>query len=177
SVLNARPTATLITPPYTQTHFELVSSAGIPPTCTVGDPGTHDVTGAGVQVPGVSTPSAAAVWLAVTGLARLLHSPNGVMLTIGALSPMLAIGAFSSMVLFFGRTISVDGARPNEHVSVAPFTTGSATASTVARRCRREEVSPPLLNATLKLGAEIAPQVRCQARSVAPLVHLALRRG
>jgi len=44
---------------------------------------------------------------------------------------MLAIGAPSSRVLLFGTTASVEGARPNEHISIAPLTTGIATQSKV----------------------------------------------
>ncbi len=102
-------------------------SIGAGPLSAVGAPGTHGATVTGVHVPGVSTPRAAAVWAAVIGLARLVHSPNGKMLANGLLSRMFAAGMFSTITRFCGVTISVLGARPKLHIVPAPFTTGRGT--------------------------------------------------
>ncbi len=73
------------------------------PTSAVGAPGTHGAGVTGVHAPGVSTPSAAAVWAAVIGLARLVHSPNGRMLTNGLLSMIVATGMFSTSAFAVGQ--------------------------------------------------------------------------
>lgn len=101
-----------------------------------GAPGTHGAGVTGVQVPGVSTPSAAAVWAAVIGLARLVHSPNGMMFMNGLLSMMLAAGWFSTITRLAGSTINVDGAIPNEHKVDAPLTTCGGIAATLVGRTR-----------------------------------------
>ena len=105
--------------------------------------GAHGAGITGIQVPGVRIPSAAAVWAAVIGLARLLHSPNGEMLRNGLWSRMLAAGLFSKFTRLIGSTLSVDGARPNEQLSDADEMTGLATRSTYRRRAPRE---PDLLD-------------------------------
>lgn len=105
-------------------HFELLLSAGMLPIITVGLPGAQGAVVIGVHTPGVSTPSAAAVWAAVIGLASDMHTPNGRMLTNGLLSMMVAAGLFSIITLFDGMTLSVDGAAPNEHDIAAVAVTG-----------------------------------------------------
>ena len=50
---------------------------------TVGDPGAHGAGTTGMQGVGVRTPIAALVADAVVGFARLAHTPNGMMFTIG----------------------------------------------------------------------------------------------
>ena len=87
--------------------------------CTVGEPGAHGALVAGMQGMGVSAPSAAAVAAATIGLAKELHIPNGGMFNIGTWSMMLAEGAPDS-TRFAGSTLSVDGAAPNGHFSIAP---------------------------------------------------------
>ncbi len=74
---------TEITPPHVHIHFDMLSRAGIFPIITVGDPGTQGAAVTGMQGIGVSTPRAAAVAEATSGLAMLMHIPNGGMLTIG----------------------------------------------------------------------------------------------
>jgi hypothetical protein len=69
---------------------------------------------------GVKTPMAAAVAEATVGLARLVHMPNGMMLTMGLLSMMLAAGMLPVSILLIGRTTRVLGARPKLHCRVAP---------------------------------------------------------
>lgn len=119
-------TDTLITPPYTQLHFDVEFSAGLPPISTVGDPGIHGAGVIGVQGPGVSTPKAAAVSVAVAGLANDMHVPNGMMLRKATLSMIVAIGFFSAIVLPTGSTVIGAGAAPIGHISMSPFTTGCA---------------------------------------------------
>lgn len=65
-------------------HFESEVSAGLLPIITVAEPGTHGAGIAGMHGIGVSTPSAAAVAAATVGFDRLVHTPNGLMLSIGA---------------------------------------------------------------------------------------------
>ena len=73
----------------------------------------------GVQGMGVNTPRAAAVADATAGFAREVHTLNGRIFTKGTLSIMLAIGILV-VTRFFGKTISEEGAAPNEHCSEAP---------------------------------------------------------
>lgn len=72
-------------------HLEFLVIIGAPPTMTR-DVEIHGATVSGTQGIGVSTPKAAAVADATTGLAIDRHIPNGVMLTIGLLSMMLPAG-------------------------------------------------------------------------------------
>jgi len=112
-----------ITPPQLLMHLETLSSAGMFAISTVGAPGTHGAEVAGMQGMGVSTPSAAAVAAATTGLAGELHIPNGMMFIIGTWSMMLAAGGPSASTLFFGKTTSDDGAAPKVQVIIAPIDT------------------------------------------------------
>jgi hypothetical protein len=75
---------TSITPPHRHISWQVLSSAGWPPTRTVGAPGTHGANVIGMQACGVNTPSAALVAAATSGLARLTHMPNGAILTNGS---------------------------------------------------------------------------------------------
>jgi hypothetical protein len=108
-----------MTPPKLHMHLEELFSAGMLATSTVGDPGAHGAAVTGVQGIGVSAPRAAAVAEATAGLAMELHIPNGAILTNGLLSIILAIG-MAVIVRLIGSTLSMPGARPNEHCSVAP---------------------------------------------------------
>ena len=60
---------------------------------------------------------------ATIGLAGLVHMPNGMMLTIGMWSMMLAAGTFVVITLFGGSTTSELGATPKLHCSIAPMQT------------------------------------------------------
>ena len=106
-------------------HFELLSSVGMLPIVTVGAVGIQGATVMGMQGMGVSTPSAAAVAAATMGLEGVMHTPNGMMLSIGTKSMMFAAGMLPAMVVLMGRTVIGDGAAPNVHESNAPFTTWS----------------------------------------------------
>jgi len=110
-----------ITPPQEHMHVEVLFKAGMPPIITVAEPGTQGAV-TGMQGIGVSTPRAAAVAAATVGLAMDMHMPNGGMLTMGAQSMMVAAGA-PAMVLFVGKTLSVDGAMPKVHIIMAPVVT------------------------------------------------------
>ena len=74
---------------------------------------------AGMHGAGVGTPKAAAVAAITIGLEGLVHIPKGIMLTIGLLSIILAIGVEVS-TLFWGKTLSADGARPKLQAKLAP---------------------------------------------------------
>ena len=108
-----------MTPPKLHMHLEELFKAGMLDTSTVGDPGAQGAAVTGVQGMGVRAPSAAAVAEATAGLAMELHIPNGAMFTNGLLSIILAIGIAVS-TRFTGSTLSMPGASPNEHCSVAP---------------------------------------------------------
>jgi len=73
----------VITLAYMHISIEVLSSVGMLPNITVGAPGTHGETVAGMHGMGVSTPNAAAVAAATIGLAGDIHMPNGMMLTRG----------------------------------------------------------------------------------------------
>src|SRR6185369_3995359 len=92
---------------------------------TVGAPGTHGAGITGTHGIGVNAPNAAAVAAATVGFAIDEHMPNGMMLTIGLLSMMLASGVCVS-VLLTGNTASVLGAAPKLHCNVAPMHTCKA---------------------------------------------------
>jgi hypothetical protein len=80
----------VITPPHAQLHMHVAVSAGAPLICTVGDPGDHGDEVTGMHGCGVSTPNAADVAAATWGLDNVMHIPNGMMLTIGAKSWIVA---------------------------------------------------------------------------------------
>jgi hypothetical protein len=109
-------------PPQLHIHFELLLSAGILPTNTVGEPGTHGAAVTGMQGIGISAPNAAAVADATVGLDIEMHIPKGKMFTIGLLSIMLAIG-MAVMTRFAGKTMRELGARPKLHCKLAPALT------------------------------------------------------
>jgi hypothetical protein len=71
----------------------------------------------------VRTPNAAAVAAATAGFAIDMHTPNGMMLTIGAWSMMFASGCCSVNVLFVGKTTNELGAIPKLHCIIAPMQT------------------------------------------------------
>src|SRR5579884_2507281 len=112
----------VMTPAQLQVQIETLSSAGRLAIMTVGEPGVQGEAVAGMQGCGVSTPAAAAVAAATCGLARLEHMPNGIMLTIGMWSSILAGGWFSTKVRLVGNTTRIDGAAPKLHTSCAPLT-------------------------------------------------------
>lgn len=76
-----------------------------------------------MQGMGVSTPKAADVAEATVGLSRERHIPKGMMFTMALLSMMLAWGLLLFMILFRGKTLSVEGARPMLQLSIAPLQT------------------------------------------------------
>ena len=115
-------------PPQVQLHFDELSSAGWLPISTVGDPGTHGAGVTGTHGIGVSTPEAAAVADATVGFAKLLHMPNGGMLTIDMWSMIVAAVSELDDVRLVGRTLSADGVAPKEHVMRALVVTCSAIA-------------------------------------------------
>ena len=112
-----------ILPPQLHIHFELLLRAGLLPIITVAEPGDQGAAITGMQGMGVNAPIAAAVAAATVGLAIERHMPKGGMLTIGIWSMMAAAGMPSLKVRLSGGTTSVLGARPCEHISVAPIVT------------------------------------------------------
>ena len=108
-----------IAPPQLHISLDELLSAGLPPIITVGEPGAQGAVVTGMQGIGVSAPIAAAVAAATVGFARDLHIPNGITLTIGLLSMIVAIGMLVT-VRFSGRTFNTDGVIPNGQESIAP---------------------------------------------------------
>lgn len=105
-----------MTPAHMHANFEELFSAGELLSNTEGLPGAQGAVVAGTHGMGVKTPLAAAVALATCGFAIEEHIPNGITLTIGTLSMMLALSSPETMIGGpFGMTISDDGAVPNEH--------------------------------------------------------------
>lgn len=78
--------------PRAQAKTEVLLSAGMFATNTVGAPGIQGAGVAGVQGTGVGTPKAAEVAETKAGLVGDMHMPNGRMLTIGLLSMIFAAG-------------------------------------------------------------------------------------
>ena len=116
----------VICPPQIHMHFDDFVMTGAPPTITRDD----EIHGAGVtgtQGMGVSTPSAAAVADATTGLAMERHKPNGAILTIGLLSIMLPTGGPWPNTRFTGRTFSGAGVSPMLQRNKLPVTSGFDT--------------------------------------------------
>ena len=111
-----------ICPPQLHMHLALLISAGKFAifTCPGGAQGAITT---GMQGIGVSTPNAAEVAEATVGLANDWHIPNGIMLTIGLLSMMFAMGLFCMSGRVGSTTINVDGAIPNVHCIIAPAQT------------------------------------------------------
>jgi hypothetical protein len=109
-------------PPHAQLQVEPRVRAGIPPIMVCAAPGVHGVV-TGTHGIGVKTPNAAEVAAATVGLVSVVHIPNGGMFTIGALSTMFAPGTPSIMTREVGRTLSVLGAIPKEHINMAPVAT------------------------------------------------------
>lgn len=72
-----------IFPPHTHISELVLLSEGAFPRNTVGAPGTHGDGVFGTHGIGVKTPNAALVAEATVGLPRLLHTPKGMILTIG----------------------------------------------------------------------------------------------
>lgn len=140
SICTCPGTLILITPPQVQISVPLASSAGIPPSSRVGGPpGIHGLAVAGMHGIGVSTPRAAAVAAATTGLAGLWQRPKVGMFSSGMWSMMFAAGIPLVRVRFCGNTLSTVGAAPKLHCRVAPAQTcGQPMPSSRARwRCSR----------------------------------------
>ena len=89
---------------------------------TVGEPGIHGAVVTGMHGWGVSTPMAAEVAAATCGLVIVVHIPKGIILTIGALSMVVAAGRLLALTRLAGKIVNELGATPNEQVSMAPFT-------------------------------------------------------
>src|ERR1041385_3078000 len=90
---------TVITPAQVHINCDALSSAGALPSSTVTAPGTHGAGVFGMHGMGVRTPRAAAVAAATIGFAIDMHMPNGIMLTIGTWSMMLASGVTVNTLL------------------------------------------------------------------------------
>jgi hypothetical protein len=84
----------------------------------------------GMHGMGVSTPIAAAVAVATWGLAMDVHMANGMMLTIGMLSIMVAAGKFEVITSLSGNTCMELGAVPKLHCKTAVLQTCNAIRKT-----------------------------------------------
>jgi hypothetical protein len=108
-------------PAHMQASLHVLLSTGMPPITVVGTPGAHGATVAGTQGIGVGTPSAAAVAAITAGFDGLLHIPNGMTLTIGTWSMIVAAGSPPAMTRLTGNTTKALGAAPKLHAIIAPF--------------------------------------------------------
>jgi hypothetical protein len=104
-----------ICPAQLHISIELLFNAGWFASVTVGDPGIQGDGVTGMHGIGVSTPMAAAVAAATIGLAGDWHIPNGMMLTIGMWSWMLAAGMLDVFCMLMGNTTRLLGAMPMVH--------------------------------------------------------------
>ncbi len=111
----------VMTPPHMHMRVDILLSAGIFPSKTVGEPTIHGATVTGMQGIGVNTPIAAAVAAATIGLDGVMQTPNGMTFIKGAKSMMFAAGTLLVMVRLIGKTASVDGATPKLHIIIAPI--------------------------------------------------------
>ena len=111
-----------MTPAQRHMSLELLSSAGMLPSMTVGSPGTHGAGVAGTQGMGVKTPRAAAVAAITVGFEGELHIPKGAIFTMGALSIIVAAGV-PVLTMAVGKTVSGVGAAPKLHCNIAPIQT------------------------------------------------------
>ena len=112
----------VISPPHMQLHVHVSVKAGISAIVTETAPGTQGATVTGTHGIGVSTPSAAAVAEATSGLLMVLHIPKVGMFSIGTMSMMVAAGMLLAITPV-GVALRTAGATPNEHVIMAPVTT------------------------------------------------------
>jgi hypothetical protein len=87
----------------------------MPPSITVAAPAAQGDGVTGMQGIGVSTPNAAAVADATSGLAIEAHIPKGMMFTSGSFAEMFASGCSLVLTRVTGSTTRVLGANPNEH--------------------------------------------------------------
>jgi hypothetical protein len=110
---------TEMTPAHKQLQVQALSSAGMPPIVTAGEPGTHGETVAGTH--GRGGPSAM-----TAGFAGLLHRPNGLMFANGRKSMIVAAPALVPPAGLAGDAASADGAAPKLQVRTAPSTTRTA---------------------------------------------------
>ena len=118
--LNCTGAVTWITPAQMQFSVHVLSSEGWRPLRTVAAPGTHGVMVMGRHGCGVSTPDAAEVAAATMGLSRLMHRPNGVIMTMGWWSMIVATDWLLVITRLAGKTVSGLGAMPKLHASSAP---------------------------------------------------------
>jgi hypothetical protein len=105
--------------------MEVLFSAGMLPSITVGAPVIQGAGVSGVHGTGVGTPNAAAVADTKAGLVGDMHIPNGRMLTMGLLSMIFAAGWLLVIIRFCGNTTSVliPGGTANMHFNTAPLQT------------------------------------------------------
>jgi hypothetical protein len=89
----------VMVPPQVHWQVESWLRAGTPEMVTATDPGAHGDAVTGMHGIGVSTPRAAAVADATSGLASEEHIPNVGMLTMGAKSVMVATGIEAAITM------------------------------------------------------------------------------
>jgi hypothetical protein len=112
----------VMTPPHMHSHMHSLVRAGIPVIVTDMAPGAHGATVTGTHGIGVSTPRAAAVAEATSGLLGVVHIPKVGIFSMGTMSMMVAAGK-PLAITPVGVALSGAGTIPNEHVIIAPVTT------------------------------------------------------
>ena len=58
-----------------------------------------------------------------SGFVGAVHKPKGMIFNMGAKSMILPLGTLLSISVLPGDAINADGAKPNEHIIIAPVTT------------------------------------------------------
>ena len=104
-----------MTPAQAHDNVQVLSSVGVSPIRTVEAPGFQGAEVTGMHGIGVRTPDAADVAAATDGFDELVHIPNGIILTSGTLSVMVAAEGPPAIVQFVGKTLSALGAVPMLH--------------------------------------------------------------
>jgi hypothetical protein len=101
-------------------NIESMFIIGIDPAITVGLPGIHGVTVTGRHGIDSTAPKLAILAAISSGLAGLTHIANGVILTIGILSTIVATGMLHATTLRVGKIFKGAGAKPNTHLNIVP---------------------------------------------------------
>ena len=96
-------------------HVESIVAAAIPSTVTCAAPGAQGAETTGMQGCGVRAPIAALVAAATCGFDRLVHMPNGMMLTIGTFIAVVRTGRLEPLACGRGMTFTADGVMPKVH--------------------------------------------------------------
>jgi hypothetical protein len=127
---------TLIMPPQAQRHLLSTVARGISSAVSKIDGGAHGAGMSGTQGIGVRTPKAAAVAVMTSGLAGLLHMPNGGIFMIGTIWTIVAAANASLTTGAAGNSSAMNtlGVNPKLQVSAQPVVNSSGIEGSFALR-------------------------------------------